>query len=129
MNTITIGNTTYNEFEVNEALGKANTSDEWKRQYTSAIREVYNFFNNLEWEDGSTGINRDDVNEVLRSIGSDIIRRTYYATVLIEARVTGYSAENDLDAIDCIGEDISIDIGSGDVEVISLDISDVWEED
>ena len=129
MNTITIGDTTYNEFEVDNAIGKARAYERCQADNNNTIGAVYNFFKNGSWDEGTVVYSRDDVNTLLRTIGSDIIRSTYYATVLIEAKVTGYVAEDTEDATFCITEDISIDIGSGEVEILSIDAADVWEED
>ena len=51
------------------------------------------------------------------------------ATVSITATVTGYEAEDIDDAINCIENDIELSIGSGDISLDTIDVSDVSIDD
>ena len=126
MNTIQIdtvdGVVNYTDTEVKRFIEKAGQ--------TSDVRyKVRDFFSERTQEDGETTVTRSEVNELLKSIGCDLIRAEYWATVTITAYVTGYAAEDEDDATDCIADDISVDIGSSaSIDVDSIEVSDVEEE-
>ena len=126
MNTIQIdtvdGVVNYTDTEVKRFIEKAGQ--------TSDVRyKVRDFFSERTWEDGETTVTRSEVNELLKSIGCDLIRAEYKATVTITAYITGYEAEDEDDATDCIADDISVDIGSSaSIDVDSIEVSDVEEE-
>ena len=126
MNTIQIntvdGVVNYTESEVTRFIEKAGETRDIKYK-------VRDFFSELEWNSGEATITRSDVNELLKSIGCELIRAEYKATVTITAYVTGYAAEDEDDAINCIEDDISVDIGSSaSLDVDSIEVSDVEEE-
>jgi hypothetical protein len=127
MNTIAItkadGVVNYTESEVTRFIEKAGE--------TSDIRyKVRDFFSELEWENSEATITRSEVNELLKSIGCDIIRGEFKATVTITAYVTGYSADDADEATDCIADDIEVNIGSSaDIRVDNIEVDDVEEED
>ena len=126
MNTIQIntvdGVVNYTESEVTRFIEKAGEKNDIRYK-------VRDFFSELEWDGGEATITRSEVNELLKAIGCDLIRAEYKATVTITAYVTGYTAEDEDDANNCIEDDITIDIGSGGrIEIDSIDISDVEEE-
>jgi hypothetical protein len=126
MNTIQIntidGAVNYTETEVRRFIEKAG-------QLSDVKYKVRDFFGELEWSDGEATITRSEVNKLLKSIQCDLIRAEYKATVTITAYVTGYSAEDEDDASNCIGDDISVDIGSGgSIDVDNIEVTDVEEE-
>ena len=131
MNTIQIkhedGNTiTYNETEV---LRFIQTNSALRKVERDTIYKVRDFFSEGEWEDNVAAFNRDEVNTLLRSIGADPIRALWTATVSITATVTGYEAEDIDDAINCIENDIDLSIGSGDISLDTIEVSDVSIDD
>jgi hypothetical protein len=126
MNTIEItteeNTVTYTELDVTRFIERAKQLNEIKYK-------VRDFFGELEWSDGEATITRSDVNELLKSIQCDLIRAEYKATVTITAYVTGYTAEDEDDAENCIADDINVSIGSdGSIDVDSIEVSDVEEE-
>lgn len=126
MNTIQVdtidGAVNYTETEVKRYIERAGQLNDVK--YT-----VRDFFSELEWSDGETTITRSAVNELLKSIQCDLIRAEYKATVTITAYITGYPAEDEDDASNCMEDDITVDIGSSaSIEIDSIEISDVEEE-
>jgi hypothetical protein len=129
MNTINIVNPetndtiTYNEAEV---LRFIQTNTNLKVAERDILYKVRDFFTEGEWEDGVAAFSRDEVNTLLRSIGADPIRVMWKATINITATVTGYEAEDEDDAYNCIEQDISVDIGSsGDISVDVIEVSDL----
>ena len=138
MNTIQLVNSmgatvTYTDSELTTIIGNGVKNAEDSVRLSDKIKDtkykVRDFFSELEWSDGETTITRSDVNELLESIGCDKIRGQYKATVTITAYVTGYTAEDEDDATNCIEEDISVDIGSdGSIDVDNIEVSDVEED-
>ena len=126
MNTIAITTeenvVTYTELEVMRFIERAG-------QLNDVKYKVRDFFGELEWNSGEATITRTEVNELLKSIQCDLIRAEYKATVTITAYVSGYSAEDEDDASNCIEDDINVSIGSdGSIDIDSIEVSDVEEE-
>lgn len=126
MNTIEIttaeGAVNYTETEVKRFVERAG-------QLSDIKYKVRDFFSELEWSSGEATITRSEVNELLKSIQCDLIRAEYKATVTITAYITGYAAEDEDDASNCIEDDITVDIGSSaSIDVDSIEVSDVEEE-
>ena len=133
MNTISITNPetndtiTYTEAEV---LRFIQTNATLRRVERDTIYKVRDFFSESEWSDGETTFTRDKVNTLLRSIGADPIRALWTATVSITATVTGYEAEDIDDAINCIENDVELNIGSGAyISLDTIEVSDVEENE
>ena len=126
MNTIAITTNenvvTYSELEVMRFIERAGQLNDIKYK-------VRDFFSELTWESGEATITRSEVNELLKSIQCDLIRAEYKATVTITAYITGYTAEDEDDAENCIGDDINVSIGSdGSIDIDNIEVSDVEEE-
>lgn len=126
MNTIQIdtvdGVVNYTETEVKRFIEKAGELSDTKYK-------VRDFFSELEWNGGEATITRSEVNELLKSIGCELIRTEYKATVTITAYVTGYAAEDEDEAIACIEDDIEVNIGSSaDIRIDNIEVDDVEEE-
>ena len=126
MNTIEVttdnGAVNYNELEVKRFIERAEKLNDVKYK-------VRDFFSELSWSSGEATITRSEVNELLKSIQCDLIRAEYKATVTITAYVSGYSAEDEDDASNCIEDDINVSIGSdGSIDIDSIEVSDVEEE-
>ena len=126
MNTIAITTgenvVTYSELEVMRFIERTGQLNDIKYK-------VRDFFGELEWNSGEATITRSEVNELLKSIQCDLIRAEYKATVTITAYVTGYTAEDEDDASNCIEDDINVSIGSdGSIDIDSIEVSDVEEE-
>lgn len=112
----------YNELEVKRFIERAGQLNDIKYK-------VRDFFSELEWSSGEATITRSEVNELLKSIQCDLIRAEYKATVTITAYISGYSAEDEDDASNCIEDDINVSIGSdGSIDIDSIEVSDVEEE-
>jgi hypothetical protein len=126
MNTISIttvdGVVNYTESEVTRFIKRAEELSDTKYK-------VRDFFSELEWDSGEATITRSEVNKLLKSIGCDTIRGEYKATVTITAYVTGYEAEDEDDAKDCIADDITVDIGSSaTINVDNVEVNDVEDD-
>ncbi len=112
----------YTEMEVKRFIERAG-------QLSDIKYKVRDFFSELEWSSGEATITRSEVNELLKSIQCDLIRAEYKATVTITAYVTGYAAEDEDDASNCIADDIEVSIGSSaDISVDNIEVDDIEEE-
>ena len=121
---------TYTEAEVQGFIRKAKAYTDGIESIEQLRLKVRDYFNELDYSDGETTVHRDSINELLVKIGSDKIRTKWRATVTIEAIVSGYTAEDEDDATNCIQDDITIDIGSSaDIEIENINVTDVEEEE
>ena len=134
LNPITVDGTTYNfteeslkELIKNETATKARL-EQTQREAQEAYRKlaeirgkVYDFF--TEAFDGvtdETTVQRDDVNALLESIGSDILSTTWSATVEITVTVVGINATSPEEVEDIITD--NIEVSGYDLELHDPDV-------
>lgn len=136
LNPITVDGTTYNfteeslkELIKSEIYAKSRLeslkteTQESYRKLASARSKVYDFF--TEAFDGSadedeTTVTRDEVNELLEAIGSDILSTTWSATVEITVTVTGIKATSPEEVEDMITD--NIEVSGYDLELHDPDV-------
>ena len=128
MDTIVVDSVTYNEIEFRQYKNGYDNTATMKELLNGVRYKVRDFFSDLEWQNGEATITKSQVNELLESIGCDALRSTFRATVNITAYVTDYEAANEDDANICIADDISLDIGTGSIEISNLEVDDVEDE-
>jgi hypothetical protein len=122
LNPITVDGTTYNfteeslkeliksEIYAKNRLESTRTEvQEAYRKLASTRSAVYDFFTEA-FDDGSdeATVNRDDVNELLESIGSDVLSTTWSATVEITVTVIGIKATSPEEVEDIINDNIEV---------------------
>lgn len=115
---------TYNKNKVESIQTEAQES--WRK--LAAIRsKVYDFFTEA-FEDGGDDatVSRDDVNELLESIGSDALVTTWSATVEITVTVTNIQASSPEEVEDIINDNIEVsgynlDVNDQDVKVYGIE--------
>jgi len=139
LNPITVDGTTYNfteeslkELIKSETLHKnkvqsiqTEAQESWRKLV--AIRsKVYDFFTEA-FEDGGddASVNRDDVNALLSSIGSDELRTTWSATVEITVTINNIEASSPEEAQDIINDNIEVsgydlDVEDQDVRILEV---------
>jgi hypothetical protein len=135
LNPITVDGTTYNFTEESlKELIKSETAlklrlesvkleaQEAYRKIVSNRSTVYDFFSEA-FDDGSdeATVSRDDVNELLESIGSDVLTATWSATVEITVTVTGIKATSPEEVEDIITD--NIEVSGYDLELHDPDVS------
>jgi hypothetical protein len=136
LNPITVDGITYNfteeslkELIKSEAYSKGRLdstrteAQEAYRKLADIRSKVYDFFN--EAFDGATDedeatVQRDDVNALLESIGSDILSTTWSATVEITVTVTGIKATSPEEVEDIITD--NIEVSGYDLELHDPDV-------
>jgi hypothetical protein len=138
MNTIQIntveGTVNYTEAEVIRFIDKAKEADA-VHQLTSMqatnIREIRNevrdFFSEGEWSDGETTCNKGDVNALLERIGANKLTSRYTGTFIINGTFS-LEAEDESEAVSLLEGDINVEFYGGDIDVDSIDIHDMEED-
>ncbi len=141
MNTITVTNTetneviTYTEAEVLRFIQDCKVANERNQQ---SIRDavyirntVYEFFNS-QYSPGDQDITTsvEEINEMLRSINADELKRTWSASVRIYVNVSGIEATNKEEVVDMIQDDINVELQSidGEIWVDDIEVNDVSPE-
>jgi hypothetical protein len=134
LNPITVDGTTYNFTEESlKELIKSETAlklrlesvqleaQETYRKIASVRSKVYDFFSEA-FDDGSdeATVARDDVNELLESIGSDVLTTTWSATVEITVTVVGIKATSPEEVEDIITD--NIEVSGYDLELHDPDV-------
>ena len=134
LNPITVDSVTYNftEESLKELIKSEATlklrlesvkleAQEAYRKIVSNRSKVYDFFSEA-FDDGSdeATVNRDDVNELLESIGSDVLTTTWSATVEITVTVVGIKATSPEEVEDIITD--NIEVSGYDLELHDPDV-------
>jgi hypothetical protein len=134
LNPITVDSVTYNftEESLKELIKSEATlklrlesvkleAQEAYRKIVSNRSAVYDFFSEA-FDDGSdeATVNRDDVNELLEAIGSDVLTTTWSATVEITVTVTGIKATSPEEVEDIITD--NIEVSGYDLELHDPDV-------
>jgi hypothetical protein len=135
MNTIQIttpdGTVNYTESEVLRFIEKAKGTDELNELITKQIhalrdmrRTVRDFFSESEWCDGETTITKSDVNEMLNSIGANVLTTKYSATFTITGTFE-VECEDEDDAETIFTDNVNVEFYDGSVEVDQIDVHDI----
>ena len=80
-----------------------------------------------EWYNGTQEVLRDDVNLMLESIGAPRIPSKFNATVTVTLTVTDFESDDAEELADDIENSLDVRVSDGNVEVYSVDVSDVEE--
>jgi hypothetical protein len=140
MNTITIesptsGDTiTYTEVEIRNFISKAGEVSGLNDSITAQLREirtirneVRDFFSEGEWSDGETTVNKGDVNAMLERIGTNKLTTKYRGNFTI-CGTFEIDVEDEDEVEDTITENISVECYAADVDVDSIELHDVEED-
>jgi hypothetical protein len=139
LNPITVDGITYNFTE--ESLKELIKSDIYNRERVKTAQEdaqesyrklakirseVYDFFTEAFEDNGDEAtVERDNVNELLVSIGSDELKTTWSATVEITVTINNIEASSKEEAEDMINDNIEVsgydlDINDQEINVIEV---------
>ena len=141
MNTISITNTetneviTYTESEVTRFIQEGNLAKERQVENARALitvrSKVHEFFNS-QYSPGDQEITTsvEEINDMLRDIGADELRRTWSASVRIYVNVSGVEASSKDDVEDMIRDDINVELQSidGEIWVDDIEVNDITAE-
>jgi hypothetical protein len=92
---------------------------------------VYEFFNS-QYTPGDQDITTsvEEINDMLRTIGADELKRTWSASVRIYVNVSGIEASSKEEVEDMIRDDINVELQSvdGEIWVDDVEVNDIIAE-
>ena len=101
-----------------------------ERKFKSAQFDVREFFQSkYETDSDEIVVEVDDVNELLRQIGSEELTKSWSATITITATVTGIEAPNKEAAMELVENNIDVSYtDDGDLWVDDISVESVYPE-
>jgi len=138
MNTIQIttvdGTINYTENEVVRFIERAKevdavqqVSDLCRKEKNDSRNKVRDFFSEGEWNDGEFTVSKEDVNELLISIGANRLTTRYNGTYTVTGTFS-VDAEDPTDAETIFTDNLTVDFYDGDIEVDQIDVTDIEED-
>jgi hypothetical protein len=126
---------TYNESEVlrfiEDCTAAKERSQESTRNTITIRSKVYEFFNS-QYSPGDQEITTsvEEINDMLRDIGADELKRTWSASVRIYVNVSGIEAASKEEVEDMIRDDINVELQSvdGEIWVDDIEVNDISAE-
>jgi hypothetical protein len=126
---------TYNESEVLRFIEDCTAAKERSQESTRNVidirSKVYEFFNS-QYSPGDQEITTsvEEINDMLRDIGADELKRTWSASVRIYVNVSGVEAASKEEAEDAIRDDINVELQSidGEIWVDDIEVNDISAE-
>jgi hypothetical protein len=136
MNTITINNAegasvVYTESEVLRFIERVKAQDETNNEQRKTIIDIKNnvrdFFSEGQWDDGEFSASKEDVNQLLTTIGTNRLTTKYRATYTITGTFS-VDAEDADDAETIFTDNVTVDFYDGDIEVEQVEVLDLEED-
>jgi hypothetical protein len=138
MNTIQItttdGTVNYTESEVLRFIERARevdavqqVSDQFRTSNYTNRNAVRDFFSEGQWDDGEFTASKEDINELLESIGANKLTSKYRATYTITGTYS-VDAESADDAEAIFTDNVTVDFYDGDIDVDQVEVVDMEED-
>lgn len=135
MNTIQVtttdGTVNYTEAEVLRFIEKVKVADDTISQQHKTIIDIKNsvrdFFSEGQWDDGEFTASKEDVNELLTSIGTNRLTSKYRATYTITGTFS-VDAEDADDAEAIFTDNVTVDFYDGDIDIDVVEVLDLEED-
>ena len=138
MNTIQVtttdGTVNYTEAEVLRFIERAKevdavqqVSDMQRKEKVDNRNKVRDFFSEGQWDDGEFSASKDDINELLQSIGANRLTSKYQGTYTITGTFT-VDAEDADDAETIFTDNVTVDFYDGDIDVDQIEVLDIEED-
>jgi hypothetical protein len=135
MNTIQItttdGTVNYTESEVVRFIEKVKVADDTISQQHKTIIDIKNsvrdFFSEGQWDDGEFTASKEDINELLTTIGTNRLTTKYRATYTITGTFS-VDAEDADEAEAIFTDNVTVDFYDGDIDVDQIEVLDVEED-
>jgi len=133
MNTITINNAegasvVYTESEVLRFIERVKAQDETNNEQRKTIIDIKNnvrdFFSEGQWDDGEFSASKEDVNQLLTTIGTNRLTTKFQGTYTITGTFT-VDAEDEDDAETIFTDNVTVDFFDGDIDVDQIEVIDV----
>jgi hypothetical protein len=122
---------------IKEATGTRSALDKKTEMYNDRLQtlhrirgDVYEFFSsNYSSGDEELTFSVEDINELLRTIGADELKRLWSATIKIHVTVNGIEASNEDEAREIVENNIEVSYSEdGDLFVDEVDVREVTPE-
>ena len=135
MNTIQIttvdGPINYTEAEVIRFIEKVKVADDTISQQHKTIIDIKNsvrdFFSEGQWDDGEFSASKEDINDLLTTIGTNRLTSKYRATYTITGTYS-VDAESADDAEAIFTDNVTVDFYDGEIDVDQVEVLDVEED-
>lgn len=138
MNTIQIttvdGIVNYTESEVIRFIERAGevdaiqqVSNDTRQRINENRNAVRDFFSEGQWDDGEFSASKEDINQLLQSIGANRLTSKYRATYTITGTFS-VDAEDADDAEAIFMDNVTVDFYDGDIDVDQIEVLDVEED-
>jgi hypothetical protein len=135
MNTIQVtttdGTVNYTESEVLRFIEKVKVADDTISQQHKTIIDIKNsvrdFFSEGQWDDGEFSANKEDINDLLTTIGTHRLTSRYRATYTITGTYS-VDAESADDAEAIFTDNVTVDFYDGDIDVDLVEVVDLEED-
>ena len=131
MNTIQVttvdGTVSYTESEVVRFIAKIEELDGFKQTSIDNRHKVRDFFSEGQWDDGAFTASKEDINDLLETIGANRLTSKYNATYTITGTFS-VDAESAADAEAAFVDNVTVDFYDGDIDVDQVEVLDVEED-
>jgi hypothetical protein len=136
MNTITINNeegasVVYTESEVLRFIERVKAQDETNNEQRKTIIDIKNnvrdFFSEGQWDDGEFTASKEDVNQLLTTIGTNRLTTKYRGTYTVTGTFS-VDAEDADDAETIFTDNLSVDFYDGDIDIDQIEVVDMEED-
>ena len=124
----------YTETEVLRFIERAKSTDELNESIIKQIHvirdnrnAVRDFFSEGQWDDGEFTASKEDVNELLQSIGANRLTTKYRASYTVTGTFS-VDAEDADDAEAIFTDNLSVDFYDGDIDVDQIEVLDIEED-
>jgi hypothetical protein len=131
MNTIQIttvdGVINYTESEVVRFIAKVEELDGFKQNAIDNRHKVRDFFSEGQWDDGEFTASKQDINDLLETIGANRLTTKYRGTYTVTGTFS-VDAEDADDAQTIFTDNVTVDFYDGDIDVDNIDVVDMEED-
>ena len=131
MNTIQIttvdGVINYTESEVVRFIAKVEELDGFKQNAIDNRHRVRDFFSEGQWDDGEFTASKQDINDLLETIGANRLTTKYRGTYTVTGTFS-VDAEDADDAQTIFTDNVTVDFYDGDIDVDQVDVMDIEED-
>jgi hypothetical protein len=138
MNTIQVtttdGTVNYTEAEVLRFIERAREVDAVQESFVAEHKKIVDiknsvrdFFSEGQWDDGEFSASKEDINELLESIGTNRLTSRYRATYTITGTYS-VDAESSEDAEAIFTDNVTVDFYDGDIDVDLVEVVDLEED-
>ena len=106
-----------------------NIAAEVRSKNLNIRQQVYDFFNERYTSgDDEITASKEDVNELLESIGADKLKSMWTVSGRIEFTITDIEAESEEEARDLVESNLSVEFDGNIVDDYSIDVNDIDEQ-